>query len=254
MSEGSSAQRIVSLVPSSTESICRLGAALRLVGCTRYCTEPVPLLSGVVRIGGTKNPDREAILRLRPDLVVANAEENRGEDLDWLRSRVPVLTQTPRTIAAAIDCLQELAQQLGVATAARPFVDAVAACLANRRATTTPRPRVFYAIWAKPWMGVGRDTFVHDVLTTFGVDNVAAGASARYPELDPAGLVANGLNVVLLASEPWAFDAGDLADLASRRLFGTSRLLLCDGRDFCWHGTHMAVGLPRAAELLESLR
>lgn len=251
---GPTAERIVSLVPSSTESICSFGAASRLVGCTRYCTEPKSGLVGVVRIGGTKNPDREAILRLRPDLVVANGEENRREDLEWLGERVPLLIQTPRTIVAAVACLHELAQRLGVAAAACACANAVAACLSHRRPPQEPRLRVCYAIWAKPWMGIGRDTYVHDVLTTFGVENAAAGSAARYPEVDPAVLVAEGLDVVLLASEPWSFDAEQQAVLATRGTFGTARLVLCDGRDFCWHGVHMAVGLPRAAALLASMR
>ena len=254
MSGGPIATRIVSLVPSSTESICSFGAASRLVGCTRYCTEPKSGLAGVARIGGTKNPDREAILRLQPDLVVANGEENRREDLEWLADRVPLLIQTPRTIRAAVACLHELAQRLGVAAAAGAFADVVAACLSNQRTPPEPRLRVFYAIWARPWMGTGCDTFVHDVLTTFGVENAAAGSAARYPEVDPAALVAAGLDVVLLASEPWSFDVDQQAALAVRGPFGGARLVLCDGRDFCWHGVHMAVGLPRVAALLASLR
>lgn len=81
--------RIVSLVPSTTESVCLLGAGQRLVGCTRYCTALREQLRHVARIGGTKNPDREAIAALQPSLVLANAEEKRTEDLDWLRARVP---------------------------------------------------------------------------------------------------------------------------------------------------------------------
>lgn len=94
-------QRIVSLVPSTTESVCALGARDRLVGCTNWCTHPADSLHGIARIGGTKNPKREAIARLEPDLVLSNAEENREEDLEWLRARVPVLVQTPCTATEA---------------------------------------------------------------------------------------------------------------------------------------------------------
>ena len=97
-------RRIVSLVPSSTESIVALGSGAALVGCTRYCTEPADGLAPVARIGGTKNPSRDAIARLDPDLVVANGEENRSEDIDWLAARTEVLVQTPRTVGAVNVC------------------------------------------------------------------------------------------------------------------------------------------------------
>ena len=248
-------QRLVSLVPSTTESLCAFGAGPRLVGCTRYCTHPPGALAHAARIGGTKNPDREAILRLQPDLVLANGEENRAEDLAWLTSRVPVLTQTPRTVAAAVAALHELAVALGCAAAAGNWTRGIEAWLAER-AAAAPAPhgrRVYYAIWRKPWMTVGGDTFVHDVLRCCGATNVAATAAARYPELAPEAAVAHGVDVVLLASEPWAFDDAQQRELTAAATFGRARLVLCDGRDFSWHGTHMAVGLRRAQALLRQV-
>jgi len=244
--------RIVSLVPSTTESVCALGAAARLVGCTRYCTEPAAALQRVARVGGTKNPSREAIAALRPDLVLANAEENRAEDLDWLATRFPLLVQTPCTVDAAVAALRELGAVLGCDGAATQFADRIEATAAALRSATAPgpAPRVFYAVWSKPWMGANASTFVHDVLALCGAANVCADAGARYPVVDVADLVARGADVVLLPDEPWVFDEVQRDRLAAARTFGSARLLLCSGRDFCWHGVHMAVGLPRAARLL----
>jgi len=245
-------RRIVSLVPSTTESVCAFGARDRLVGCTRYCTHPERGLDGVVRLGGTKNPDRERLLALAPDLVLGNAEENRPEDLEWLQQRVPVLVQTPRRIAAAVQGLAELAAALrtGEACAASVARQVEAALRAVRKGVDGPR--VYYAIWRKPWMSVSGDTFVHDVLAQAGATNVCAEDPARYPEVAPAIAVAREVERVLLASEPWAFDAAQQAELAQRGEFGAARLVLCDGRDFCWHGVHMAIGLPRAFAMLSA--
>lgn len=245
---------MVSLVPSTTETVCRFGAGTRLVGCTRYCTQPAGLLGAVPRIGGTKNPDRDAVLALLPDLVLGNAEENRAEDLDWLGARVPVLVQTPRTVAEAAASLRELAARLDVTETAAASLEAIdrrieALCSASRRDSG---PRVYYAIWTKPWMTVGRDTFVRDVLRLCGGENVADGAAGRYPAMTPAQAVERGVELVLLASEPWSFDAQQRDRIAAQRLFGDAELLLCDGRDFSWHGVHMAGGLPRAAQLLRN--
>jgi len=244
-------RRLVSLVPSTTESVAAFGAGERLAGCTRYCTHPGEVLAGVARVGGTKNPDREKVMALAPDLVLGNAEENRPEDLEWLAARVPVLVQTPRTVAEAVAALRELAVALGddggaAMAAVQRAVDRLDAAVIGPDGAS---PRVYYAIWRKPWMTVSADTFVHDVLRRCGATNVAADATARYPEMTPAAAVARGVDVVLLASEPWAFDAAQLRELAAAGTFGAARLLLCDGRDFSWHGTHMAIGLRRAQQL-----
>lgn len=247
-------RRLVSLVPSTTESVAAFGAGERLVGCTRYCTHPSSALAGVARIGGTKNPDRERVLALQPDLVLGNAEENRAEDLEWLAARVPVLVQTPRTVDEAAAAVRELAAALGVdggpvlVAVQRSIAQLGGSVAAGRSASL----RVYYAIWRKPWMTVSADTFVHDVLRCCGATNVAADAAARYPEMDPTAAVACGVDVVLLASEPWAFDDAQRRELAAAGTFGAARLVLCDGRDFSWHGTHMAIGLLRAQELLGS--
>ena len=116
------AQRIVSLVPSTTESVCELGAVGRLLARTRYCTEPEMALRQVPSVGGTKNPDLQAIASLDPDLVLANAEENRPEDIDWLAARFPTLVQTPRSIVEAGNDLRVLATRLGSLKQAEPFL------------------------------------------------------------------------------------------------------------------------------------
>ncbi|HEX6813720.1 MAG TPA: helical backbone metal receptor [Planctomycetota bacterium] len=241
-------QRIVSLVPSTTESVCELGARSRLVACTRYCTEPAAPLASVPRVGGTKNPSREQVMLQQPDLVLCNAEENRPEDIEWLQSRVPVLVQTPRTVIEAAACLRALAERLDLLEAARPWLLRIEAQLAAAGVESLRRRplRVFYAIWRKPWMSVNRDTYIHDVLRITGCANVCADEAVRYPEVTPEAIAALGVDLVLLPSEPWEFDAEQLAELRSARTFAAARLELCDGRDYCWHGVRMADGLGRA--------
>ena len=243
-------ERVVSLVPSTTESICLLGGTEALVGRTRYCTEPVELERRVGSIGGTKNPDLEAVLALRPDLVVANAEENRAEDLEFLAVRVPVLVQTPRSVVEAASDLRVLAKRLGKLEEAEPFLLRIEARIAAAEGDALGRgPRsVYYAIWRKPWMTMNRDTFVHDVLHLCGARSVAFDADARYPELSPEQAASRGVDLVLLASEPWEFDEAQRAEVAAARCFGDAEVRLVDGRDFCWHGVRMADGLGRALE------
>lgn len=249
-------RRVVSLVPSTTESVCVLGAGEALVGCTRYCTEPPVDVERAVRVGGTKNPGREAVAALRPDLVLANAEENRLEDIAWLSDRFPVLVQTPRTVAEAAAALRALAQRLGVLPSAVPFLLRIEAELtaAAVDALDAAPLRVFYAIWRKPWMSIGADTFVHDVLQRVGATNVCATLPGRYPEVTTDDVIAAGVDVVLLPSEPWVFDAAQRDELVVARAFGAAQVELCDGRDACWHGVRMAGGLGRMRALVAGLQ
>lgn len=242
------AQRIVSLVPSTTESVCELGATDRLLACTRYCTEPEPKLRHMTRVGGTKNPDLQTIASLSPDLILANAEENRPEDIEWLSARFPVMVQTPRSIVEAGNDLRVLATRLGLLEEAEPFLLRIEAQIAAAEVAALTRPplRVYYAIWRMPWMTINRDTFIHDVLRLCGATCVAADDPVRYPDLEPADAVTRGVELVLLASEPWEFDEGQRQQVADAKLFGEAKVALCDGRDFCWHGVRMADGLGRA--------
>ena len=242
-------------MPSTTESVCELGAANRLVACTRYCTEPAAQLATVARVGGTKNPSREQIMRHEPDLVLCNAEENRLEDIEWLQSRVPVFVQTPRTVIEAAADLRALAARLDLRAAVGHWLRRIEAELADAAISLRQGPmRVFYAIWRKPWMSINRDTYIHDVLRIVGATNVCAHLESRYPEVSLESVIAQGIDLVLLPSEPWEFDAGQLEELRRSRAFGAVRLELCDGRDYCWHGVRMATGLRRALASMGRVR
>ena len=246
----------MSLVPSTTETICALGARGALVACTRYCVEPLHELADVTRVGGTKNPMLEAVARLGPDLVLANAEENRSADIDWLRSRVPVMVQTPRTVVEAAACLRQLAMRLGAMEAAVPFLVRIEAQIAAAAVACLDREplRVFYPIWRKPWMSVNRETYIHDVLRMAGAENVCADFDCRYPEIPLEWLLSRKVEAVLLPSEPWAWTASDRSALESERTLGSARIGLCDGRDFCWHGVRAADGLGNATRIVSALQ
>lgn len=238
----SSAARIVSLVPSLTDAVAALGAAERLVGVTDYCVHGAP--AQAARIGGTKNPDLEAVCGLSPDLVLANTEENRAADLAALRQRdVAVWESFPRRVDDIPGLLRELGGLVGAPEAGE---QAAAAVVRARDAARSRRPAMPLATltlcWRKPWRGIGADTYASDLLVTCGFANVLAGDQDRYPRLEPG--LHLGPEVVLLPSEPYAFDAGDLP--AVRELVGDECACeLVDGELLTWHG-------PRTAAALEA--
>jgi len=235
--------RVVSLVPSLTEAVA-VTAPQVLVGCTDWCTHPADLDErGVARVRGTKNPDLEAVVALRPDLVVANEEENRAVDLGLLRAAgLEVLVTDVRTVPQA---LAELERVLAACGRSRPrWLDrAEQAWTATEQVDPDRRLTAVAPIWRKPWMALGRDTFAGDVLARLGVDHVLAGHEERYPRFDPGDLPA--LDLVVLPDEPYRFTADD-----GPEAFRTPAALV-DGRSLTWYGPAMVQAPQR---LLTAMR
>ena len=164
-------QRIISLVPSITETVFALGAGERVVGVTAYCTHPPDGVAGVARVGGTKNPDLDTIARLKPDLVIVNDEENRQEDFGALEKRgLPLYVTAPRTVAEGIRMVEQLGPLIGCQAQARTL--ALALWQQYEESTAglkeIERLRVFCPIWRKPWMSFNHETYSDDMLWRCG--------------------------------------------------------------------------------------
>jgi ABC-type Fe3+-hydroxamate transport system substrate-binding protein len=245
-------RRIVSLVPSLTETLCTLGLADALVGITVYCVEPREVLGGKTRIGGEKNPDLEKIRALEPDLVVANIEENLREHVETLRSwSIPVWVTYPRTVAEGIRLIAELGAVTGTEARAAALLGEIEPLYARLAGAAARRPAVsvFYAIWRGPYMTINRDTYIHDMLRVCGARNVFADRPERYPTVTLDEMAAQRPAVILLPDEPFRFRRAHLADFtgyAEVPAVRDGRIHLVDGKPFSWHG-------PRIAEALRML-
>lgn len=231
-------RRIVSLVPSATETLAALGAADRVVGRTRWCVRPQPWVRGVPEVGGTKDPDLAAIAALQPDLIVVNEEENRREHFDVLQRIAPLHAAFPRDVDGAVRDLLELAGRLG----ASPAGKALAGRIGRQRSALRDVARPFrfaYAVWRAPWRLAGPDTFVSALLAAAGGVNVAPAGPGRYPPSTPRELAGLQPDLVLLPSEPYAFEAGHARELGAL----AARVRLVDGQLLCWHGARLEAGL-----------
>lgn len=219
-------RRIVSLVPSLTESMAAT-VPQALVGATDWCSHPADL--DVVRVRGTKNPDLEAIRRLRPDVVLANAEENRPPDIEALReSGLSVWVTKIETVEEAFASLERMFA-VACRTEAPGWLSR--AREAWRAPWDGPRRTAIVPIWRRPWMVVGRDTFTGDVLKRLGVDNLYAGHSERYPKIPLAELNERRPDLVVLPDEPYAFTPTD-----GPESFPGLTCALLSGRLLTWYG------------------
>ncbi|NUT33484.1 MAG: ABC transporter substrate-binding protein [Hamadaea sp.] len=225
-------RRIVSLVPSRTEAVAvSLPGALR--GATDYCTHPAGLdEAGVHRVGGSKYPDVDRILAIEPDLVLANVEENREEDVRRLQERgVEVWVTYPQDLAAAF---AGLARLLGALGAGRP-----AWLTAAERAWAAPPPqrrtRAVIPVWRKPWVVLGGATFAGDLLRRLGIDNVFAADAERYPRPSLEEIAGRAPELAVLPDEPYAFTASD-----GPEFFAPVPSALVSGRHLTWYGPSLA--------------
>lgn len=237
-------RRIVSLVPSLTESVAATDRRL-LVGATDWCTQPDDL--DVERVGGTKNPDLALIRALAPDVVLANVEENRPADLRALRDSglavwVTMITSLPEAVRSLARMLNACGQpDTGWLTDIRTTWRDVL--------TAAPPPWACAAvpIWRRPWMTLGAGTFAGDVLMRLGVRNAHAGSDQRYPRFpSPDTIMRAGVDLVVLPDEPYAFSATD-----GPECFPGVPCARVSGRYLTWYGP----SLTRArAALDEALR
>ncbi|MCT9004478.1 helical backbone metal receptor [Streptomyces rhizosphaerihabitans] len=237
--------RVVSLVPSLTEAVA-VSVPSALVGATDWCSHPADL--DVLRIGGTKNPDVDAVVRLAPDLVVANEEENREPDLTALREAgIEVLVTEVRDVPGALRELDRVLAACGARS--RPhWLEAAEAAWAEPPAPAR-RTTAIVPIWRRPWMVLGRDTFAGDVLARLGVDNLYAQHEDRYPRVPLSELTAASPELVVLPDEPYRFTADD----GPEAFPGVPRALV-DGRLLTWYGPSLAEAPARLGEALRAAR
>jgi ABC-type Fe3+-hydroxamate transport system substrate-binding protein len=282
---GRAPQRIVSLVPSDTYSVVALGCLESLVGRTDYCNQPADALQAVPSVGGTKNPNLEAIYALEPDLVLANQEENTRSDLEKIaQAGFKVLVSFPKRVSDGLSHLARLARILRVHDQPKARELIRKGYQAFREAEQVKYEDgeldVFVPIWMDPLMTIHGETYISDMLELCGARNVFRDRERRYPlaadlgKLTPLSaekvgkrdirypritweeLVQRDPEVVLLPDEPHPFSEQDAEQFRALtiRAAQSKRVVFCEGKDLCWAGAQAVEGLPRLRSLLDSLR
>ena len=248
-------RRIVSLVPSITETLIDLGAADRVVGITNYCIYPEKTVASIPKIGGNKGTSFEKIDALAPDLVIANKEENRKHHIDRLRESYPVYVTYPRTVDDAIHMVVELGRMIQASDTAERFATDCQQVLENAVSAAQSILRTACMIWRDPWMAAGPDSYMSRLLETFGFANIFEDAGGRYPETTLEFVASQKPDVVLLPSEPYEFGESDRKEVETCMITAgyNIRGLLIDGSLLTWFGTRTLRGLRYLSELKKNL-
>lgn len=223
--------RIVSLVPSLTEAFYYFDLHEQIVGITKFCELPHDKIPAPLNIGGTKNPNINRILSLRPDVIFASKEENNQQDVETLSENCPVIVTDIKNIGdnmTFLDNAGKLFDKTGISDEVIYKLKVIYGKEDNK-----PTKSAVYLIWKDPIMTVGGDTFIHDMMNHAGLDNLHK-LKFRYPELEEKDLIALAPSNILLSSEPYPFKAKDVIEFSEK--YPSSKVILVDGQMFSWYG------------------
>lgn len=244
--------RIVSLVPSQTELLYHLGLTDSVCGITKFCVHPHHWLREKTVVGGTKNLHLEKIAALKPDLVIANREENTREQIDELAEHYPVWISDVTDLETALQMIEQIGIITDTVSKTKLLTEEIRKGFDHLKKLTAefPPKRTAYFIWRDPYMTVGGDTFIHDLLSRCGLKNIFE-EEERYPQLDLQMLSEKKCEVLLLASEPFPFTEKHIEEIQT--LLPEIKILLADGEMFSWYGSRLALAPAYFQQLLNSI-
>ncbi len=242
-------RRIVSLVPSQTELLFHLQLGDRVQGITKFCIHPSEWQKEKIIVGGTKNINLQKILACNPDLIIANKEENVKEQVEALAASCNVWVTDVNDLDGALQMIGDI----GALTHTEEKAGAIAATTRQQfnNLQRAGRPlKTTYLIWREPYMTVGGDTFIHDMLTRCGLNNMYA-AQERYPVTSIEGIKMNGCELLLLSSEPYPFKQQHIDEL--QRYLPNTKIMLVDGEFFSWYGSRLLDAVDYFNQLVSNL-
>ncbi|MGI9526695.1 MAG: ABC transporter substrate-binding protein [Weeksellaceae bacterium] len=239
--------RIISLVPSITELLFDLGLKDQIIGRTKFCVHPQPEVNEIPRYGGTKNIHLDKIKEAKADLIIANKEEN-------LKSEIEALQQTENVLVTDVSTLEEnnaMIKEIGRLTNSSPTAETLIKEINlafDKLKDIQKNHQALYLIWQEPYMSIGHDTFIHEMMNFAGFTNVFA-HQTRYPEVNPHDNI--NPDFVLLSSEPYPFKNKHIPIVQQR--FPQAKVILVDGEMFSWYGSRMRLAPDYFLNLRKSL-
>jgi len=226
-------QKVISLVPSQTELL--IDWDINVIGRTKFCIHPKEKIKDITVIGGTKKFRFEVIDKLKPDLIIANKEENYKEGIEILEKKYPVWISDIFTIDDALEMISSLGNIFQKEKEAENLVKNIQESFYGFQKFSGEK--VAYFIWQNPLMVAGKNTFINHIIEEIGFENVFANQE-RYPEVSIEQLKSTELDYVFLSSEPFPFQEKHL-DFFKKNCPQAKKVLLVDGEMFSWYGSRL---------------
>ncbi|HVG42108.1 MAG TPA: helical backbone metal receptor [Chitinophagaceae bacterium] len=229
-------QRIISIVPSQTELLHDLGLENKVIGITKFCVHPPQWFHTKTRVGGTKTLNLEKIKSLRPDLIIANKEENAKEQIEELKKEFPVWISDVNNYGDALQMIEDIGNLTGRENEAQFLKNKIENNFQSLDGKSNLNLRTSYLIWKEPYMVAGGDTFINDMLNKAGLQNIFS-YLPRYPQINIEQLLTDKCSLLLLSSEPYPFSQKHIDELQA--FLPDVKMVLVNGEAFSWYGSRM---------------
>ena len=250
----STPKRIISLVPSQTELLCDLGLSDEVVGITKFCIHPEKWFRTKTRIGGTKTIDFDKIKLLNPDIIIGNKEENEQSQIEELSKHYKVWMSDINNLKDAFDMILRVGALLGKQQESinlKLQIESEFNELSNQYPVSNMQ-NIAYCIWRNPYMVAGNNTFINDMLSRCGFNNVFASPQlTRYPEVTSEQIAAANPNIIFLSSEPFPFGEKHIQEF--KTICPNAQVMIVDGELFSWYGSRLVSSPPYFTKLIQSL-
>jgi len=248
-------KRIVSIVPSQTELLFDLELNEKVIGITTFCIHPISWFKTKTRVGGTKNVNINKILELQPDLIIANKEENLKADIEAIEKNIPVYVSEIKTLDDALQMIDDIGRITNSSVKANAFINLINIGFNELKfyiqsINVIHKKTCCYLIWQNPYMTVGNDTFINNMLEYCGFKNVFSNKE-RYPIADIDEIIKAQPDIVLLSSEPYPFKEKHI--VALKRFLPQTNILLVDGEMFSWYGSRLVKSVTYFKELVQKI-
>jgi ABC-type Fe3+-hydroxamate transport system substrate-binding protein len=230
--------KIISVVPSQTELLFDLGLREEVIGITKFCVHPNEWFRTKTKIGGTKNLNIKKIIEFNPDLIIANKEENVKEQIEELKKHFKVYVSDIKNLDDAYKMIYEAGELVNKKNEAAFIISEIKNRFENLKVQTLnfPLSSVVYLIWQKPFMTVGNDTFIHDMLTCCRLKNIFSDLK-RYPQITSEQISSSKPDFIFLSSEPYPFKEKHIEEL--KIISPSSKIILVNGEYFSWYGSRL---------------
>ncbi len=244
-------KRIISLVPSQTELLFDLGIGQNIVGITKYCIHPKEKVKKIAKIGGTKNFDFDKIINLKPDLIIANKEENYKEGIDKLEQQFPVWVSDINDINSSFEMILKIGKIIGKQTKSKELVNTLTTDFEELKniISVFKNYKTLYFIWKEPFMIAGKGTFIDDILQRISLEN--ATIQNRYPVLNEEEIKKINPQIILLSSEPYPFKEKHIQEFS--QILPSAFIKIVDGELFSWYGSRLRYSVSYLKELQKDI-